>query len=351
MNQTSRAGRIAPKVAAAALGAILTAGTLALAAAPVFAAGNTIYINPAATTTSAGSTITVKIDGDSGSQLVSGVGASIQWDKTKLNLQSIVKGADWLNMSVGGTPFPAAFAGVPSSYTSANSNGFINGMAAHFEPDVTDPLNPIYPALSGNHTFLTFNFVVLSGWTGDSPITLTPSTGNDTFLDGTPATYGDGLTSVQTQGTVSIPAPTATPVPTATPTLAPANGTVNVTGTLSAGFLSLQCPTAVSIPLVRNSTNTKDVVCSIYSDGTWNLMVNDPKGPPNTGHMTDGAKHLTDAMHAVNGATDVNLETGGTIASGSNSVSQTTTLSQFVGGTDQPGNYAISLVFQAISGF
>jgi hypothetical protein len=145
----------------------------------------------------------------------------------------------------------------------------------------------------------------------------------------------------------------------------PAGGqSVNVTGTLDAGFLGLTCPTSLTIGLIRGNTNQLNVPCAVYTNTVWNLNVNDPK-TPDKGHMTDPGQVPTavmaDSMHVladsfISGGevqyhNDVNLEAGGTVLTGTNSASAPLVLSQFVRASTKPGTYGIQVLFSAVSVF
>jgi hypothetical protein len=121
---------------------------------------------------------------------------------------------------------------------------------------------------------------------------------------------------------------------------------------VDAGFMALTCPPALTVPLVRNATNTADFTCQVSTNIVWTLNASDPKSGPTKGYMTDGAKVLANPMHVLNdGLYDQNLANGGIVAAGSNTTNIALTLSQFGAPQDAPGNYGIQIVFQAVNGF
>jgi len=150
----------------------------------------------------------------------------------------------------------------------------------------------------------------------------------------------------------------------------PAGGqSVNVNGTLDAGFLGLTCPTSLSISLLRGNTNQLNVPCSVYTNTVWNLNVNDTQTDAYKGHMVTGRPvdnttnfSMADSMHVladsyidVAGNTqyhnNVDLSAGGTVLTGTNSASAPLVLSQFVRASTHPGTYGIQVLFSAVSVF
>jgi hypothetical protein len=326
--------------------AALIAGSLIVVAPAAAATPYNITVSPAVTNTSSGATnIQVSVVADSGGNSVSGVTGSLTWG-SGLTLTNIVAGA---------TPSGWAATPVPT-VANANSAQAIRAVGwFNFSPPTGD-------IVLTNVTLFTATFTV-SGTCSLSPISLGSPIGSTDggFLDDTGASIA-AASITGTGGSINFPCPTPTPVPTVTPvptptpSLAPANGQVDVTGSLDAGFLSLQCPTSLAIGLVRNLNNVKDFSCTVYSNIVWSLSASDSKAPtPPVGHMTSGANSLASSMHVQDGASgthNIDLASGGSVVpNGSNSVVQGLELQQFVGPADAPGSYSISLTFQAISGF
>ena len=338
------------RIAALGMGALLVAGAIAIVPSAVFAAGNNITVSPATTNTTTGGTFTVTVNANS-DVAISGAGAALNFDKNLLSLTGIAKDATEVANGVSYAGFPTA-ANTASFIATANAAGQIPTIAWTY----TDGSS--FEAAGADHGIFSATFQVLAGGNSSLDPVIVPGVGG--LLDGTVAGYGASLSPVTTaSGAVVNPivAPTPTPTPTVAPTpppsAAPANGTTNVTGSLDAGFLTLSVPPSVTIPLVRNATNLSTVNAQILSNISWNLDVRDTNLGPNHGHMVSGANHLADSMKAYeNIASQVNLEAGPSIVStGANSANVAVTLSQFVAGSDVPGAYSISLLFQAISGF
>jgi hypothetical protein len=165
--------------------------------------------------------------------------------------------------------------------------------------------------------------------------------------------------------------------------------TVNVTGTLDAGFLGLTCPTGLSIPLLRGNTNQLNVPCQVYTNTVWNLSVADTQTDAYQGHMVTGRPvggsnyAIPDSMHVLsrsfvsggdtfyannldlangNGTSCSVLQqpcapanqgslSGGVVLNGTNSASAPLVLSQYVAPNTQPGSYGMQVLFKAVSVF
>lgn len=341
-----------------------------VAAAPAFAGGatgNDLRVSPAASNPATiGSSFTVNVisntTGATSSTTISGATASLVFDKTKLQVTAITGGSDWTTAGASAVGWNPANTSTNIAY--ANANGKVgngtNGAGIGFT--FLDGASNLSAA---DHILYSVTFTVGGVNCDVSSLSLPIGATDGGLSSGDAADYGAALSVTSTAGTVNNPCPTAPPPPTPTPlvtptpSLAPANGTVNVTGSLDQGFLSLQCPDTLGIPLIRNATNIKDFQCTVFSNILWNLGVTDAKAPAaHTGFMTSGSNTLANPMHVANIAAsiDVNLVSGGTVASGSNSVNQALELQQFVGPADVPNGpgsplYGINLVFQATSGF
>ncbi len=358
MNSSRRISRFG-KPLAATLGALLTIGGLLVPAAAM-AVGNTLRIEAPSVSPALGGTFTVRVVANAAVP-ISGASTVVNFDKTRLQVTAVTRGAEWLStLDTGGSP--AAFVGFPGTaalIAAANAAGRIpatNTTAVTYQDGAT--------ALSAgaDHDVISITFQVIACGNSTIDLPIDPTTAGG-MLGGTVGVdYGDSLASVtSTGGTVINVCPTPTPVPTPTPSSTPTpppasappgSGTTTVTGVVDAGFLALTVPASVTIPLARNALNTTNVPVTIFSNIAWNLNVTDPSVLPTKGHMVDGSKALTDPMSAVvtpNAA--VNLEIGGQVTSGSNSANLPVALNQFVGPLDQPGSYGISLLFSVISGF
>jgi hypothetical protein len=332
------------------VGAIVASTLIVVGPAAAAPTGQySIVVSPANTNTSSGATgVQVSVVADSGGQSIEGVSGSLTWG-SGLTLTAITPGTAPVGPTGTWSSAPLPSVSTANTAQAIHGGGFFDGGSAG-------------ALAAANLTLFTATFTV-SGTCSLSPITLGTPLGpvDGGYLDSGFNTVSNA--SINTTGaTITFPCPTPTPVPTitpvptATPTLAPANGQVSVTGSLDAGFLSLQCPTSLSIGLVRNLDNVKDFDCTIFSNIVWSLQVSDSKAPTApVGHMTSGANSLADSMHVQDGASgthNIDLASGGTVVpGGSNSVVQGLELQQFVGPADAPGAYSISLTFQAVGGF
>jgi hypothetical protein len=330
-----------------------------VAAAPAFAGGatgNDFHFNSSTYSNAVGSHITVSVVSNTTTSTISGASAAFTFDKSKLQVTSITAGADWTGAGASAVGWNPASTATQISYDNANGVVGANSTGAAFGYSFLDGTSNL---ATGDHVLYTVDFLVGGVNCDVSSLTFAASSG---LLSGDVGSYGNALSITTTGASVNnpcptpTPAPTVTPVPTPTPTLAPANGQINVTGSVDAGFLSLQCPSSEAIPLVRNNNNVKDFSCTIYSNIIWSLQVTDSKAPTApVGHMTSGGNSLSSSMHVQDGPSgthNIDLATGGTVVpSGSNSVVQALELQQFVAPADAPGAYSISLTFQAVSGF
>ena len=153
--------------------------------------------------------------------------------------------------------------------------------------------------------------------------------------------------------------------PPAGPT--PATGQVTVSGTVDAGFLGVSVQPNTALRLRRNAPNETSIPVLIFSNVQWTLSIEDAmllgKVASDRGRMLDtGAsptKRLATAMQAyVPVATPalpivrtLDLAGAQSLASGALGATVPVTISQLIQPADAPGNYAIDLVFSAISGF
>ena len=223
------------------------------------------------------------------------------------------------------------------------------------------------------------------------PTGVTAAFGAPTVAAGsaTTVTFTADATAVNGSATITISGQNALYTHTATISLnviviSGVGQSVNVTGTLDAGFLGLTCPTSLNIGLIRGNTNQLNVPCQVYTNTVWNLNVSDPKAT-DKGHMTTGTPHyvMPDSMHVLSRSfisggdvfygNNVDLTdgsgtscsvlqqpclpanqqpvSGGTILSGTSSASAPLVLSQYVAPNTQPGSYGMQILFQAVSVF
>jgi hypothetical protein len=245
---------IAPAVATADSGGTNTVKVL-----------NAPTINPPAT----GGSFTVNIVAN-GSVLISGAGAGLSFDNTKLTLTAVAKDAIESANGVSYLGFPNA-AGMAAFIAAANTGGANPGQIPNISWSYLDGSST--ETANADHGIFSATFSVAA--LGDS--TLTPNAG-PTILDGTPATYGSGLNPITpVAGTVvnhSAPvfsisaAPgavsvnrggntNATPITVHTATTSGTPGSVNLTATgLPTGVTAAFAPTSVDPNVVANQDSS-----------------------------------------------------------------------------------------------
>jgi hypothetical protein len=266
-----------------------------------------------------------------------------------------------------------------ASPNSLSVNGGATSPAATISTAVlTGTPGTISLSATGLPTGVTANFVLTSVAAGS----------------GTTVTFSADNTAVNGVSTVTISGSNGTYTRTATISLnviviTGVGATVNVTGSLDAGFLGLTCPTSLSIPLLRGSTNQLNVPCQVYTNTAWNLSVADTVTDAYTGHMVTGrpmggSNHaVPDTMHVLSrsfisggdtfygnnldlgtgaGTTCSVLQqpcqpanqgslSGGVVLNGTNSAAAPLVLSQYVAANTQPGTYGMQVLFKAVSVF
>jgi hypothetical protein len=178
---------------------------------------NTIKVIPATTTISppaTGGSFTVNIVAN-GAVNISGAGAGLAFDATKLTLTAIAKDPTEVTNGVSYLGFPSA-ANTATFIANANTAGQIPNISWSYLDGAS------FELASADHGIYSATFSVTA--VGDS--TLTPNS-SPTILDGRAASYGVALTVTTVNGSVvnsvaATPTPTPTPVPTPTPTPTPA---------------------------------------------------------------------------------------------------------------------------------
>ena len=175
---------------------------------------NTIKVIPATTTINpvgTGSSFTLQI-AVNGAVTVSGAGAGLAFDKTRLTLTALAKDATEVANGVSYLGFPTV-AGTATYIANANTNGQIPNISWSYLDGSS------FEAAGASHGVFSATFTVIA--TGNSALTVNQS---PAILDGTPANYGNPVTVTTVNGSVVnavAPTPTPTVAPTPTPTVAP----------------------------------------------------------------------------------------------------------------------------------
>jgi hypothetical protein len=305
-----------------------------LVPATALAAGNgTLSVTPNAVSASTGSTFSVDIDTQA-TTAMSGASAAVDFDRAKLQIISVTKGAGWDTADVTWRlPTVAEIA-------TANSTGRLPAIAAYYtDGSSSKPANT--SAILARVTF----FATAAG---TASITL-PTTGSDRgeIIDGAGPTYGTAVATTSNGGSVTI---TAGANPNAAIT-------TDITGDVDAGYVALTCPTSVDVPLVRNVLNLKEFSCQIGSNVTWSLSTMDNNPDSLHGHMVDRSQnpvaYLADALKVRAEGNEVNLEGVGlqALALGQNNADLPITFAQNVRPSDKAGAYGMSVLFSITSSF
>jgi Cohesin domain len=177
--------------------ALLTASSMYVTPAistPVFAAGDSLRIDPATTTGAVGGTFTISVVGSTAGP-VSGAQASVLFNASELHVVSIGQGSDWVDDG-------ASFAGYPSRanmvtfIANANAAGKLPAIAAYFSDGVST-------LAAGDHVLFSVNFQATA--CGNSGLDLATGPADGSMIDGAVGTYGSNIEVSAAGGTVSIP--------------------------------------------------------------------------------------------------------------------------------------------------
>lgn len=185
-------------LAAAVLCAALTAAAFA---GSVSAAGNTLRLEPAATTVAKDATFTVKVV-QNATVATSGAQVTIAFDKAIIRVQSVTRGAPYASS-------PLFLAADAKAIETANRSGRLKTVAAAFFPPASVP--------AGDQEFLVVEFKAIA--CGQSDLALPVGAVDAAMLDGREATYGAPLKITTKPGRVvvdcggGVAGSTATPVP------------------------------------------------------------------------------------------------------------------------------------------
>ena len=359
-------------LAALAVGASLVAALVAAPATALAKGSGTLSVRPASTTTSTGSTFTVTTVARAGVP-ISGAQTPLTFDRNRLQVTAIAKAGPWAADGAVYFDFPSTEK-MEAAIAAYNDSGRVASIATAFiDGASSEPANEDLPVIA-----VTFEAILC----GSSTISIPSGPNGGEMIDGTPGTppYGypldvtvvsgtvvndcpgstpsptPGTTPTPTHGSTPSPTPGPTPTPRPNPSATAVSGTTHVTGTLADGYLTLTVPASAPIPLEWDTTNRAAIIVQIDTNRSWSLGVWDANTGPDEGHMRSGASHLDAPMLADTYPGTVDLETGGTLASGRPTSHGgfplvVVGLQQPVGDGDLPGTYGISLVFRAMTTF
>ena len=176
---------------------LIAVGGLAVveAPSPVEATGNTLRLSPATISVAAvGQTFSVAVIGNANVP-VSGTSASVAFDRTREQIQSISKGVDWVANGAGFAGYPSP-ANMSAFLSAANASGLIPALAPFFS-DGSSELGP------GDHEVFTVAFVSTACGTSNINLPIGPADGN--MIDGSADTYGNALVVSSSGGSVTLP--------------------------------------------------------------------------------------------------------------------------------------------------
>lgn len=155
-------------------------------ASGALAADNTIRLEPSAAQVAAGGTVNVKVL-EKSTVAISGVSASITFDKAVLQVTTITRGSAF-------AAAPLFLAADAPAIASANKKGKLQNVAAAFFP----PAN----VTAGEVEFITVGFKAIG--CGTVKMTVPTGTVDSAMIDGREATYGAALKVTTTGTTVTV---------------------------------------------------------------------------------------------------------------------------------------------------
>jgi hypothetical protein len=322
------------RLAALSAGAMFLVASVLVPATALAAGTGTVSLSPATVSPTTGSTFTVTVTSQA-STAMSGASAAIDFDKSKLQVISVSKGAGW---NVAGSTWQIPSVG---AIATANATGHLPSIAAYFT-DGTSSVPANTPTVLATVSFFAYT-------AGTPTISITTSGGDAaSIIDGAAVSYGsEVVTSAGGSTAVTISGTTA-------------NGQVtgDITGSVSAPTLALTCPASVTVPLVRNTTNEAPFSCSVASDGSWTLNVKDTNPDANHGRLVDGSQVppavlgdrlvIESAQFSQSLAGSPDLQP---IFSGQQNVQVPLAFKQLVSAADKPGAYGMSVLFSIVNTF
>jgi hypothetical protein len=297
LNRTNRVSGVRLASTVAAIAAVVALSGLPLAPSAL-AAGETISITPATMPASGAvglnNTFTVTVAGNSGTSPVSGISASVAFDKTVLELQSAAYAATgWGTAAI--KPVDLSLA---ATITAANTAGELDNVAGG---DLSSSVR------AGDQAFfsVTFKVIACPADSGTTPLTLlTSGSFPSIFQDGattiTPAVAGATVTPCGAGATASpatSSSPAASDAPTASPTAAqvPQPNTLKVTPASKTTAVGATFTLVVDQHTVASTTGSQ---ATINFDKTLLKVVSIAKGSDFTSALLVGAN--ADAITSAN---------------------------------------------------
>ena len=172
------------------MGRIVTFLAVALAVLAVAtgasAASNTLRIDPASTSVAEGGNFTIKVI-QNASVATSGVSATITFDRTKVQVTTLTRGAPWASA-------PLFVAGDAAAIAAANKSGKLKNVSAAFFPPGSVP--------AGDAEFITIEFKAVG--CGQVKLGLPVGAVDGGMLDGRTNTFGSALKVTATGATVTL---------------------------------------------------------------------------------------------------------------------------------------------------
>jgi hypothetical protein len=166
--------------------AVLSLGFGIVAGAAAANVTGTLKLDPSTTQVDNGATFSIKVISNT-SVPISGVSASVTFNKAVVQVTTITRGAAWANA-------PLFLAADAKAITMANSKGNLQNVAAAFFPPTSVP--------AGDQEFITVGFKAVG--CGSSDLGVPTGRVDSTLLDGRAATYGAVIKLTTAGGAVTV---------------------------------------------------------------------------------------------------------------------------------------------------
>jgi hypothetical protein len=169
-------------------GALVAAIALLAGGASAATATGTVRLDPPTQQVAQGGTFNVKIISNS-SIPISGVSASIMFDKTIVQVTTITRSAAW-------AAAPLFLAADATAISTANQKGYLKNVAVSFFPPTNVP--------AGDQDFITVGFKAVGCGTVNMTLPISKNQTDATMLDGRANTYGAAMKVTTTGGSVTV---------------------------------------------------------------------------------------------------------------------------------------------------